>query len=122
MIKFYNSALCPHFWYRQVEVILHDQLKVRFSIIYKFKKQKPSTEIDSDVEDDDFRSKISSIASDKETFSDCIFSSILSFSGLNSNISSELDELEDLILARLVKSVNDDAMVVSFSFFCVFQV
>ena len=81
--------------------------------------------MDSDVEDDDFRSKISSIASDKETFSDCLFSAILLFSGLNSNISSELellDEFEDLILVRLVRSVKDDATVFSSSFFCVFQV
>ena len=78
--------------------------------------------MDSDVEDDDFRSKISSIASDKETFSDCLFSSTFLFSGLNSSISSELDELEDLILVRLVISVKDEAIVFSSSFFCVFQV
>ena len=77
--------------------------------------------MDSDVEDDDFRSKISSIASDKETFSDCLFSSIFLLSGLDSNISSELDELEDLILVRLVRSVKDDPMFSS-SFCCVFQV
>ena len=101
--------------------MLYDQLKIRFfyHLIIK-NKQKPSTEMDSDVEDDDFRSKISSIASDKETFSDCLFSSILTFSGLNSNISSALDELLDLILVRLVISVKDDAIVFSSSFLCVF--